>query len=79
MPISTQDVRQTLWTHDPEFRRLAEEHSRCEFQLDQILHQPYLNSEDLAQEVTLKKVKLRLKDQMEQIVIQCRSGGSPGR
>lgn len=68
MPLSTQDVRQSLLAHDPEFRRLAEEHSRCESQLEQILTQPYLNSEDLIQETCLKKQKLRLKDQMELIV-----------
>ncbi|HTU32527.1 MAG TPA: DUF465 domain-containing protein [Candidatus Acidoferrum sp.] len=68
MPLSTYDVRQSLLTHDPEFRRLAEEHSRCESQLEQILKQTYLNSEDLIQETYLKKLKLRLKDEMELIV-----------
>lgn len=68
MPLSTQDVRQSLLTHDPEFRRLAEEHSRCESQLEQILKQTYLNSEDLIQETYLKKLKLRLKDEMELMV-----------
>jgi len=68
MPLSTHDVRQSLLTHDPEFRRLAEEHSRCESQLEQILTQPYLNSEDLIQETYLKKLKLRLKDDMELMV-----------
>lgn len=68
MPLSTQDVRQSLLTHNPEFRRLAEEHSRCESQLEQILKQTYLNSEDLIQETYLKKLKLRLKDEMELMV-----------
>lgn len=68
MPLSTQDVRQSLLTHDPEFRRLAEEHSRCESQLEQILKQTYLNSEDLIQETYLKKLKLRLKDEMESMI-----------
>lgn len=68
MPLSTQDVRQSLLTHNPEFRRLAEEHSRCESQLEQILKQTYLNSEDLIQETYLKKLKLRLKDEMESMV-----------
>ena len=68
MPLSTRDVRQSLLTHDPEFRRLAEEHSRCESQLEQILKQTYMNSEDLIQETYLKKLKLRLKDEMELMV-----------
>lgn len=68
MATTTHDIRQSLMTADAGFRRLAEEHSRCESQLEQILKQPYLSSEDLLQEVALKKFKLRLKDQMELIV-----------
>jgi uncharacterized protein YdcH (DUF465 family) len=65
MPITTHDVRQSLLENDMEFRCLAEEHSRCESQLEQLIKQPYMSSEDLTLEVTLKKIKLRLKDQME--------------
>lgn len=68
MPITTHDIRQSLLAQDPEFRNLAEEHSRCESQLEQIVKSSYLSSEDLLQEATLKKIKLRLKDQMELIV-----------
>jgi uncharacterized protein YdcH (DUF465 family) len=72
MPITTRDARQTLLETDVEFRSLAEEHSRCETQLKQLLTEPYLSSEDLALETTLKKTKLRLKDQMEMIVARNR-------
>jgi uncharacterized protein YdcH (DUF465 family) len=72
MPLSMHEVRQSLLAHDPEFRRLAEEHSRCESQLEQIVKQPYLSSEDLIQETQLKKLKLRLKDQMELMVARHR-------
>ncbi|HXJ16968.1 MAG TPA: DUF465 domain-containing protein [Candidatus Polarisedimenticolia bacterium] len=68
MPTTTQDIRQSLLAIDPEYRRLAEEHSRCESQLEQILESSYLSSEDLVREATLKKLKLRLKDQMELMV-----------
>lgn len=68
MPISTHDVRQALLASDPEFRRLAEEHSRCESQLEEIVKQSYMNSEVLLQEIALKKTKLRLKDQMELMI-----------
>ena len=66
--MTTDEIRQSLLARDPEFRRLAEEHSRCEFQLEQIQEEPYVNSEDLLQESVLKKLKLRLKDQMEMMV-----------
>ncbi len=71
MPIA-EEIRQSLFATDSEFRRLAEEHSRCESQLEQILKSVYLNSEDLLREATLKKLKLRLKDQMESIVARYR-------
>jgi uncharacterized protein YdcH (DUF465 family) len=68
MPITTHDIRQSLLESNMEFRCLVEEHSRCESQLEQLVKQPYMSAEDLTLEVTLKKIKLRLKDQMEMIV-----------
>ena len=67
MPTS-EEIRQSLLEADPEYRRLAEEHFRCELQLELIHDEPYINSEDLVQESVLKKLKLHLKDQMEMIV-----------
>jgi uncharacterized protein YdcH (DUF465 family) len=72
MAMTSQEIRQSLLANDPEFRKLAEEHSRCESQLDQILKSSYLNSDDLMQEAALKKLKLRLKDRMELILAQHR-------
>jgi uncharacterized protein YdcH (DUF465 family) len=68
MPSSPQDIRQSLLARDPEYRNLVEQHSRCEIQLEQIVKSSYLNSEDLIKEVELKKLKLRLRDQMEMIL-----------
>jgi len=66
--MTNQEIRQSLLARDPEFRSLAEEHSRCESQLEQIVKSSYVSSEDLLREAALKKMKLRLKDQMESIV-----------
>jgi uncharacterized protein YdcH (DUF465 family) len=68
MAVTSDDIRQSLLANDVEFRNLAEEHSRCDSQLQQLVKEPYLNAEDLTLEVTLKKMKLRLKDRMEVIV-----------
>ena len=68
MTIASDEIRQSLINQDTEFRRLAEEHSRCESRLERILKQPYTCSEDLIEEVALKKMKLRLKDRMEMIM-----------
>jgi uncharacterized protein len=70
MPMSSRDIRETLLSSDAEFRRLAAEHSRYEAQLEQIQKQTYLNAEDLLHEVQLKKMKLRVKDLMEKLVIR---------
>jgi hypothetical protein len=72
MPTTTHDIRQSLYLKDPEFRSLVEEHSRCESRLEEIINSSYLSSEDLLQEATLKKIKLRLKDQMESILARHR-------
>jgi uncharacterized protein YdcH (DUF465 family) len=72
MPTTNHDIRQSLLVKDPEFRSLVEEHSRCESRLEEILNSSYLSSEDLLQEATLKKIKLRLKDQMESILARYR-------
>jgi uncharacterized protein YdcH (DUF465 family) len=71
--MTSQEMRISLMAVDPEFKRLAEQHWQCESQLEEILNSPYLSSEALIQEVTLKKLKLRLKDQMELIIAQRQS------
>jgi uncharacterized protein YdcH (DUF465 family) len=76
MPISPREAREYLMARDAEFQKLAEEHNRYEAQLEQLSKQPYLNAEDLLQEVTLKKLKLRVKDQMEQRIARCARGAA---
>jgi uncharacterized protein YdcH (DUF465 family) len=60
-----------LASHD-EFRRLAQEHSRYAQQLDVLTEKRYLTEDEKMEEVRLKKLKLRLKDQMELIERQYR-------
>lgn len=66
MTLMSQDIPGELMSADEEFRKLAQEHSRYEEQLHQLTRQPYLSSEDFLLEAQLKKLKLRLKDQMQQ-------------
>ncbi len=68
MPISPRDIREQLLASDAEFQRLVEEHSRYEAQLEQLSKAPYLSVEDIVQETTLKKLKLRVKDDMERLI-----------
>ena len=68
MPTSPQELREQLLASDAEFQRLAQEHSRYEDQLERLSKAPYLSSEDIIQQTTLKKLKLRVKDEMERLI-----------
>jgi len=57
---------QLLANHD-EFRKLATEHTQYEQRLDSLTQKRYLTDDEKLEEVRLKKLKLRLKDQMEGI------------
>ena len=62
---------QLLTSHD-EFRRLAQEHSQYSQRLDVLTQKRYLTDDEKLEEVRLKKLKLRLKDQMQSIERQYR-------
>lgn len=62
---------QLLASHD-EFRRLVVEHTQYERRLDLLTQKRYLTDDEKLEEVRLKKLKLRLKDQMESIERQYR-------
>ena len=66
------EIREHLLHGDAEFQKLAEEHARYSSQLQQLSRTPYLSAEDLRLESELKKLKLRLKDEMEKRVAQYR-------
>jgi uncharacterized protein YdcH (DUF465 family) len=59
--------RDILLESDADYRRLAEQHSRYDAELQKLSATPYLSSEDLLEEIKLKKMKLHCKDEMERI------------
>ncbi len=67
MAILPQNPREILIQSDAEYQRLAQEHSRYEAELERLSKNPYLSSEDLQEETKLKKLKLRVKDEMERV------------
>jgi uncharacterized protein YdcH (DUF465 family) len=70
MPTLNQEIREQLLTYDQEFQKLAQLHSEYENKLRLLSQSSYLNLEDLQQEATLKKLKLRVKDAMERHIAQ---------
>ena len=67
MATLQRNPRDILLEADAEYQRLAEQHRQYESELQRISKAPYLNSEDLLEEIKLKKMKLHCKDEMERI------------
>ena len=71
MDVTTADMlKEELISRDPEFRELAREHTRYEERLSELSALAYPSDEEQLEEVTLKKKKLALKDQMYSIMMQ---------
>jgi uncharacterized protein YdcH (DUF465 family) len=66
-------VRDQLLASNEIFRKLAEEHSQYAQRLDSLVTKKYLSEDEKLEEVRLKKLKLRLKDQMESLEQQFRT------
>jgi len=60
-------VREQLLQSNDEFRKLAQEHSQYQQRLESLIQKKYLSEDEKLEEVRLKKLKLRLKDQMESL------------
>jgi hypothetical protein len=50
-----------------EFQRLAQEHTQYSQRLESLTQKRFLTDDEKLEEVRLKKLKLRLKDQMQDI------------
>ena len=68
MEIALEELKAHLMATSDEFRSLAEQHSRFHKELEALEAKPYLSLDDEAEEHRLKKQKLRLKDQMNEIL-----------
>ena len=67
MSTPTEAVRVKLMADNEEYRRLCEAHIQYSSELARLEAKSFLTQEEQLEEVRLKKLKLRLKDQMAAI------------
>jgi len=70
MATAQRAPRDIVFETDAEYQRLAEQHSKYEAELHRISTSNFLSSEDLLEEIKLKKMKLHCKDEMERIALR---------
>jgi uncharacterized protein YdcH (DUF465 family) len=73
MENTQEELKAHLMQTDETFRRLADEHHRCHEQLEALEAKSHLTPVEEVEEHRLKKVKLQLKDQMNQIISRYRT------
>ena len=75
---NTDSLKEQLMMSDPGFRELAREHGRYEERLSELSALAYPSDEEQLEEITLKKKKLALKDQMYSMMLQYQQGKDSG-
>ena len=68
MQSNEREIRQQLLKQDEHFARLASEHTQYESMLQDFASRPHLTDDEQVEEHRIKKMKLAVKDQMEEIV-----------
>ena len=73
MPTEIDAMKQQLLESNDEFRQLATQHHDLDERIHNLATRSYLSEPEQIEEVTLKKRKLQLKDQMESMLRHVRS------
>ena len=68
MTMKEEEIKEHLMSSNPEFRRLVEEHKQHEGRLQELLNRHHMTDNDHLEEIQLKKKKLQLKDQMNEMI-----------
>jgi uncharacterized protein YdcH (DUF465 family) len=66
--MTDEETKKHLYEHDPDFRRLKEKHQKYKEELGKIKAHSFLTPEQEMEEKTIKKKKLKLKDQMQEMI-----------
>ncbi len=62
-----QEIKHLLLQSNDQYRQLSERHHQLDDRLQQLTEKHHLSTSEQLEEVTIKKRKLALKDQMEQM------------
>ena len=73
-----EDLKHLLIETNREFRELASKHHSLDNRLHELEGKHYLSDSEQFEEVSIKKRKLQLKDRMELIMREHRTGVTPG-
>ena len=68
MPTDFEEMKKQLLESNDEFRQLATQHHHLDERIHNLATRHYLSEPEQLEEVTLKKKKLQLKDQMESML-----------
>jgi uncharacterized protein YdcH (DUF465 family) len=68
MPTEFEEMKRKLLESNDEFRQLATQHHDLDERIHSLATRQYLSEPEQLEEVTLKKRKLQLKDQMESML-----------
>jgi len=68
-----EELKAHLVQTNEEFRRLVDQHTDYAHKLEELSSRPYLSEQEQVEEVRLKKLKLRSKDQIEAILSRYRA------
>jgi len=72
MATVARNPRDLVLEMDASYQHLAEQHQKYEAELHKIATSQFLSSEDLLEEIKLKKLKLHVKDEMERLAAHLR-------
>ncbi|HEX6895633.1 MAG TPA: YdcH family protein [Bryobacteraceae bacterium] len=73
MENTQEELKAHLMQTDEEFRNLAEQHAQLHKQLEALEAKSHLTPEEEVEEHRLKKMKLRVKDQMNEMLARHRA------
>ena len=73
MHLTEEELKAHLMETSAEYRRLAQQHCDFKMKLQELSSRSYLTPQEQLEETHLKKLKLRLKDQMQEMIDRYRA------